>query len=568
MPDFRSFRVLLDKPAANPALGFDDYAQAFADVILHSDPRFAIGIFGDWGSGKTTLMEAIKRELAPSDAVIPVWFNAWRYEREEHLIVPLLDTLREGLAKWALKREDGSEERSQARRAAATVGRAAKALLAGLTVRATVGVADVELDPKSVMDSWQDDERLADDPISFYHASFNAMKGAIGDFVDGSDRRVVIFIDDLDRCLPHSALEVLESMKLFFDLEGFVFVVGLDQKVIEQSIELKYQGAVPVTEPANAANDRGEGVGPVVRSAGSISGTDYVKKIFQVPFGLPRISTGDLRPFFDALVAGGKLPREQQDELNGVVWAHLESATGADAGSVNPREVKRLINAYTLQMKMLSAKLADPPNPNVVLAIQTMTFRSDWRELYDLLAADPELFVQAVRRVLDDSQGRTEFFLRNEPLPPAFLAYLRGPGAPLLEELSLDIYITSAETTGSSDPRVAEARTIVAQAQRILHRLGEASGQTEREAVSDLSSRFGKLHELVQHRSAAPSYFASEAERLARTLRDEMKKIASPSPDPLDQTPSWAPKVLELLVKLDENLRELRRETHVGAVAA
>ena len=141
VPDFRNFKVLLDAPTTKPALGFDDYALAFADVILHSSPQFAIGIFGDWGSGKTTLMDAIKRELEVSDVVIPVSFNAWRYEREEHLIVPLLDTLREGLVNWSDEAEREGGERNRARQAASTVGRAARALFAGLTFRANVAVA-------------------------------------------------------------------------------------------------------------------------------------------------------------------------------------------------------------------------------------------------------------------------------------------------------------------------------------------------------------------------------------------------------------------------------------------
>jgi hypothetical protein len=77
-----------------------------------------------------------------------------------------------------------------------------------------------------------------------------------------------------------------------------------------------------------------------------------------------------------------------------------------------------------------------------------MTLRADWRELCDLLAGDAQLFVQAVRNVLKDRQRRTEFLLRNEPLPSTFLAYLRGPAVTLLVEESLDVDRTSAETTG------------------------------------------------------------------------------------------------------------------------
>ena len=85
---FREFRVLLDDPAPQPGGGFGTYAQALADIILHSPPRFAIGIFGSWGSGKTTLMNAIARALGSSPRaaeVVQVEFNAWRYECSRRL---------------------------------------------------------------------------------------------------------------------------------------------------------------------------------------------------------------------------------------------------------------------------------------------------------------------------------------------------------------------------------------------------------------------------------------------------------------------------------------------------
>jgi len=559
VPDFRNFRVLLDTPTETPALGFDDYALAFADVILHSSPQFAIGIFGDWGSGKTTLMEAIRRELSSNNAVIPVSFNAWRYEREEHLIVPLLDTLREGLAEWAADPKRERSERKHARKAAATVGRVARALFAGLTFRANVAVAAVELDPKRMMDKWGEG-KSADDPLSFYHASFNRMKKSIDDFVTGSDRRIVIYVDDLDRCLPESALEVLESMKLFFDMAGFVFVVGLDQSVVERLIDAKYyqpvaNGSRSDDRPPTSAERAADG-----RKTASISGTDYIKKIFQVPFALPRISTNDLRPFFEALVEGSDLPQEQRDDLYGVVWRHLDAATGAHAGSVNPREVKRLVNAYTLQMKLLTAKLDDPPDPDIVLALQTMTFQ--WRPLYDLLTADVQVFIDSVNAVLDDPEGATEFLLGTEPLPPGFLAYLRGPAAPLLTANSLDVYITSAETSGSTDPRIAEARTMVARLRRQIDALGPSPDpDAAKQAAAEMTSLAGTLSELAQSQSKR-SFLGDEAARLARKVHEQLRKATDPT-----EPPPW-PKLGELLTKLDENLRELRRETDVGAVSA
>jgi predicted KAP-like P-loop ATPase len=97
-----NYQILLDVPSRQPALDFDLYAVALKEIIEASNARFAIGILGGWGSGKTTLMQAIESQLN-SDEIVTVRFSAWRYEKEEHLIVPLLDTLREALVEWAEK---------------------------------------------------------------------------------------------------------------------------------------------------------------------------------------------------------------------------------------------------------------------------------------------------------------------------------------------------------------------------------------------------------------------------------------------------------------------------------
>jgi predicted KAP-like P-loop ATPase len=143
MDNERQYKIVHDLPSEQPALGFRDYAQAFSDIIEQSRPQFAIGIFGGWGSGKTTLMQAIEAQLN-KDTVIPVWFSAWRYEKEEHLVVPLLDEVRESLMIWADQHRDVEDV---ARKTAATVGKAMRSLLAGFSFTIGVpGAMDLTLD--------------------------------------------------------------------------------------------------------------------------------------------------------------------------------------------------------------------------------------------------------------------------------------------------------------------------------------------------------------------------------------------------------------------------------------
>ena len=89
----KNYKILLDKPSKKPCLHFNEYSEALKDIVVHSDSHFAIGVFGDWGSGKTTLLDTIETKLLSHNQIISVRFNAWRYEKEEHIIIrSLVDT--------------------------------------------------------------------------------------------------------------------------------------------------------------------------------------------------------------------------------------------------------------------------------------------------------------------------------------------------------------------------------------------------------------------------------------------------------------------------------------------
>ena len=106
-------KILLDTPAKEPGLRLKETAAALAGIIRVSDPRFAVGIFGGWGSGKTTLMQAVRSELLTENKILTVEFNAWRFEREPVLLIPLLDTIRVAVPTRAA-RDSGGAGRSWA----------------------------------------------------------------------------------------------------------------------------------------------------------------------------------------------------------------------------------------------------------------------------------------------------------------------------------------------------------------------------------------------------------------------------------------------------------------------
>ena len=488
----RKMKLLLDVPAAQPALGFPGIAKGLCQVVLTSQPRFGIGIFGGWGSGKTTLMQAIENELReqPDGKVVCVRFNAWRYEKEQDLIVPLLDSIREALVKWSDDRDD-----RQAWVTAGALGRIMRALVAGLTVKIGIpGAVDLSFDANRSLSEHgrlKQAELDATVPRSFYHASFCALQQTFQAFArSGKADRIAIFIDDLDRCLPENALQVLESMKLFFDFEGFVFIAGLDENAVEYAIDAKY-GRVP--EAAENVATARHLPSPVQRSP-RITGAEYIKKVFQLPYRLAPVTLDQVQDFLDAACEEGGLSSSERTELQERVAPHLGYLVGDS--NVNPREIKRYINLYTTQIA-INPKL----DPDVVLTIQTISARDDWQYADLALHEFREEFLHHLRqRAMGEYAPTGALFLDEElgPLPPDLLEYVAdaAPGHPLVVTSDLSSYLASGEAVRSSrSPAVLEALTLVGQVRSALAnaRVGTLDPQSLRSELLTKLSRVGGL---------------------------------------------------------------------------
>jgi hypothetical protein len=554
---YSDFKVLLDDPAADPGLNFKDYAAAIAELITHSRAEFAIGIFGSWGSGKTTLMQAVKKALDADDSVVTVWFTAWRYEREPHLIVPLLDVLRETLDK--LPQSPG-----WAQTAAVGVTKAGRAFLAGLTVSAILPGFQASLDTGKMIDAISAKSDAG--PLSFYHAGFQSLRDAIRGLSAGGLRRVVVFVDDLDRCVPPKALDVLESMKLFFDVEGCIFVVGLDQEIVERAVAEKY------AREKGAAGDRAQPTADLGSSETaslqqtSPTGAEYIKKLFQVPYTVPTISPHQLNAYLTSIEVNSDFADAQLADFKQNIRRHFSVLQGA--GSVNPRELKRLVNIYTLQLKMLSARSAESVNPNVVLALLCMNFRPDWQDFYTALAADPPHFQSALRATLQDTQWPESVWLSGKRmrLPPGLPEYLRGEAADLLGDMDLEPYVSAAESTWSTDPSILQARTMVSRFRRSVDEVSDGVVPAAT-CAARISHDVERLRRLLTRREPAGRLSAMRAQLESNI--GELQRIANEIPSD-DQVPElnpadWADRAKLVLAALDNGLRELHRYLSVSA---
>ncbi len=468
-------RLLIDTPSKSPALGYNGYASAFADIIHKSSPQFSVGIFGGWGSGKTTLMQAIQEKL-DYNQVIPVEFSAWRYEKEDHLIVPLLETVKEALLKWS-KNQNKIEISEKAKSAGRTIGKVITSFLAGLSIKFGVPEAfELSYDASKALskakEEGQDEQSNSKTRSlnSLYFTCFTALKDAFDEFFGQNKKlRFVIFIDDLDRCLPNGVLQVLESMKLFFDLHGFIFVVGLDQDVVEWCIDRTYAEKQSDKETESICYQ--------------IRGAYYIKKIFQVPFALFPVSISQLDEFLEALINENELPESHAKEIRDKIKPHLSYVI--DESGINPREIKRFINAYTLNMKIKPDLDSD-----AVLALKTISFRREWQVVQQALYTSGEVFQDSLKRQLNGNSdvlsGLNSLF---GSIPQSFITYVSqdAPGHNLLSATPLDEYIrTGAATSSTGDPKLLD----------FIQTLGQTRGMiteaTNEDSLRDATKRMGR----------------------------------------------------------------------------
>jgi len=325
----KSIPVVVDIPTDVPRLGFHKYVDGIAAAIVGGHPaRYTVGIYGPWGSGKSTLLGAVAQKLqsdftALGEEVAPivVRFDAWRYQKADELIFPLLESVESSITK-------ANEQRKNAH-------------LASLAKKIRSFVGALEVSFMGVSARWEKGE---DAPAKDerYWSPFKALE-QLGVGGPAETPRIVVMVDDLDRCTPDGVVNVLEAIHVLTDIEGFVFVVALDREYLTKAIMQKYREDRPAAER-------------------------FIEKIVQIPFSIPqrRVTGAVLNEIVKDWDTANGL-REQwfgpdsEAVLETIVTVALRS---------NPRQVKRLINLYLLIRHMEWESTADTSLLLRVLGLQ------------------------------------------------------------------------------------------------------------------------------------------------------------------------------------------------------
>lgn len=312
----------------NDYIGIIEKGDLIKSVLLNNKSEFSeikvFSIYGEWGSGKSTLMKYLEKELKGSFNTF--FFEAWEYESDKNLANSLL----EYLSKESDSSIDGFLKNG-------------KTLMEGFAKSITLKTPFANFNAKELITAVEDKENTFYEVKKRFENDFIKWENQITT-EDKSPDYNIVFIDDLDRCEPESVLNLLSAIKLFFTFgKKTIFFCGIDKKAVNAAVKNKY----------------GE----------TIKANEYLEKVFDVSFTMtqnPDISKL-VNFYFDEVYSNNK----------GIAINLAEKITDffKRLHFTNPRRIKKTLNKYLIIKNLVDSNEAESLKlPNVVTKNQGTLF--------------------------------------------------------------------------------------------------------------------------------------------------------------------------------------------------
>lgn len=426
--------ILSDNETKVDFLSNEAIANTIITLLLeHPDRPVTIGVHGDWGAGKSSVLEMIEAGLEDEEQTLCLKFNGWRFQGFEDAKIALLQGIVTGLiekrpaltkasekVKSIFRRIDWLKVAKNATGLAFTVATGIPPITQIQTAFATLEA--IVRDPSKHLSQDQIDSAfdyansiLKPDESKNVPEEINEFRKAFDDLLDEAKiARLVVLIDDLDRCLPETAIETLEAIRLFVFTKRTAFVVAADEAMIEYAVRKHFPDLPSSTGPQTYARN-------------------YLEKLIQIPFRIPPLGVTETKIFVALLLIGAKV-EENDPEFNNLIAAARERLKRPWSGETidttlinqmmvskaalakealalsdqigpilakgtlgNPRQIKRFLNAL-----MLRKHTADARGFGEIIGITVLA---------KLMLAEqfmPRLFEQIAHKAVSSPNGACE----------------------------------------------------------------------------------------------------------------------------------------------------------------
>lgn len=384
---------LSDNETKTDLLYYESIASTVVELVkTDTEKPISIGIHGDWGAGKSSVLAMIENVFKDNKEFLCLRFNGWTFQGFEDAKTALLEGIVEAMkeaqptsevvkekATKLFQRIDWFKVAKKTGGLLLTLGTGIPlgAVAEGLAdkLREAMGKPEGEVNAATIKGLLETQGGLLkDEEVGNMARQIQKFREEFGEFIKTLGiKRLVVQIDDLDRCLPETAVQTLEAAKLFLFLPQVAFIVAADEGMIEYSVKRHFPD-LPIG-PAGASYARA-----------------YLEKLIQVPFRIPALGDGEIHAYIALLMAeaalgsengqfsnllfvareklrrpweGGRLdyqplkkkyPALPDEVRDGIMLSDQIANILARGTQGNPRQVKRFINSLMLRQTIANAR--------------------------------------------------------------------------------------------------------------------------------------------------------------------------------------------------------------------
>lgn len=368
-----------DKDTSTDLIDYNHLVGAVNRIIENDDliPS-TIGIFGDWGSGKSSLMRMVEESYEGKEEILTVKFNGWLFEGYEDAKSVLMGTILEEIATNRTLSAEAKEIAIRLFKKIDWLKLAKNGLKYGVSLATLgpVGLGISALSDLPKMLSEVDYEKFIKSPdakdkeeslrmsIREFHSDFKRLLS------ETKISKLIVFIDDLDRCMPDTIIDTLEAIKLFLYTDNTAFVISADEQLIEYAVSKRF----PKMEGIRDSVSR-----------------DYLEKLIQYPIRIPQLSSSEIETYINLLFTSlhikegfdtvrDKVLKKKNESVFGSVYTFSNCEEFFDSSlntsdlredlilssqitpilaeglNGNPRQCKRFLNMFMMRVKMAEDK--------------------------------------------------------------------------------------------------------------------------------------------------------------------------------------------------------------------